>query len=118
MGKSLGTIPIIDKLIDDYTQSKFIALTPLLKYDFIMKSLQDSQSNILIIIGKKDHHYIKEKVEVLKKKTNIKVIISFALTIFQNVNTFIERKNLNIIEIMENTSLFRYKKILYNLENK
>ncbi|WLR41736.1 hypothetical protein LC087_12790 [Bacillus carboniphilus] len=46
------------------------------------------------------------------------LVISFALTIFQNVNTFIERKNLNIIEIMENTSLFRYKKILYNLENK
>ncbi|WP_141430434.1 alpha/beta hydrolase [Bacillus sp. 03113] len=73
LGKSLGTIPIIDCLMksDKYMNSKMILLTPLLKYDSIFESLLTSNDSILLVIGEKDHHYISSKIEAIENKANI-----------------------------------------------
>ncbi|SFJ70624.1 hypothetical protein SAMN04487936_103405 [Halobacillus dabanensis] len=73
LGKSLGTIPIVYQLLDEFSGSKFVLLTPLLKYDIVMEILLDSPRNFLVITGKNDHHYFAEKVEALNQRENIMV---------------------------------------------
>ncbi|MBD1383544.1 alpha/beta hydrolase [Metabacillus arenae] len=75
LGKSLGTIPIINRLMksDIYINSKMILLTPLLKFDSIFETLLMINHPSLIVIGEKDTHYIPSKIEAIENKTNIKI---------------------------------------------
>lgn len=75
LGKSLGTIPIINGLmkIDMNMNSKMILLTPLLKFDSIFEALLSSNHSTLIVIGEKDPHYISRKIQEIENKTNIKI---------------------------------------------
>ncbi|MED3997969.1 alpha/beta hydrolase [Peribacillus frigoritolerans] len=75
LGKSLGTIPIINGLMksDMYMNSKMVLLTPLLKLDSIFESLLNSNHSALIVIGEKDTHYIPSRNEEIQNKTNIKI---------------------------------------------
>ncbi|GGC77094.1 hypothetical protein GCM10007216_04490 [Thalassobacillus devorans] len=91
LGKSLGTIPIIDQLLAEFSESKFILLTPLLKYDVFMKILLESPRDLLVITGKSDHHYFVEKVEALDQKENIMV------KEFEGANHYLEVEPFNTI---------------------
>ncbi len=75
LGKSLGTIPIINGLMksDMYINSKMILLTPLLKYDSIFETLLMTKHAALIVIGEIDTHYFPSKIERIENKTNIKI---------------------------------------------
>ncbi|MBM7583947.1 hypothetical protein JOC86_000484 [Bacillus pakistanensis] len=75
LGKSLGTIPIINGLMksDKYMNSKMILLTPLLKFDSIFETLLMIGHSSLIVIGEKDAHYIPSKIEAIENKINIKM---------------------------------------------
>lgn len=77
LGKSLGTIPIVNKLIKSglYPNSKMILLTPLLKFDEVVRALLDSSHSAFIVIGEKDPHFISTKINGLLKKSNIKLEI-------------------------------------------
>lgn len=66
-------MPIVDQLLAEFSESKFVLLTPLLKYDVFMEILIESPRNLLVITGKSDHHYFVEKVEALNQKENIMV---------------------------------------------
>lgn len=75
LGKSLGTIPIINGFMKNniYTNSKMILLTPLLKFDEISETLLTSNHSIFITIGEKDPHYISDKIQAIENKANIKL---------------------------------------------
>jgi hypothetical protein len=75
LGKSLGTIPIINEFMKNemYANSKMILFTPLLRYDSIFKTLLSSNHSTFLAIGKKDHHYIPDKIEALSNIENIKM---------------------------------------------
>lgn len=72
LGKSLGTIPIANEIMkrESYLESKMILLTPLLKFDLIFESIQNSKHQGLLVIGDKDPHYDSNKLEQLRK-TNL-----------------------------------------------
>ncbi|MFD2443863.1 alpha/beta hydrolase [Bacillus sp. CGMCC 1.16607] len=76
LGKSLGTIPLINGLMKEntFSNSKMILFTPLLKFDTIFESLLSSHHNALVVIGDRDPHYIPEKIEALLEISNIKVV--------------------------------------------
>ncbi|MGQ3380755.1 alpha/beta hydrolase [Priestia endophytica] len=75
LGKSLGTIPLIDKFMKTsmYKDSPLILLTPLLDFDCIVESLLMGHHQTLIIIGEKDVHYIPGAIEKIKDKSNIEI---------------------------------------------
>ncbi|WP_353617860.1 alpha/beta hydrolase [Bacillus sp. B4EP4a] len=72
LGKSLGTIPIINGMMKNerFMNAKMILLTPLLKFDSIFEGLCSNHS-AHIVIGEKDHHYIPGKIERIENKSNI-----------------------------------------------
>ncbi|MGE1101987.1 alpha/beta hydrolase [Peribacillus simplex] len=73
LGKSLGTIPIINGIMksERFMKAKMILLTPLLKFDSIFEGLLRSNHSAHIVIGEKDHHYIPDKIQAIENKTNI-----------------------------------------------
>lgn len=73
LGKSLGTIPIINGIMksERFTNAKMILLTPLLKFDSIFDGLLSSNHSAHIVIGEKDHHYIPDKIQAIENKPNI-----------------------------------------------
>ncbi|QHE52709.1 alpha/beta hydrolase [Pontibacillus sp. HMF3514] len=73
IGKSLGTIPIIQEFLKDnsFTTSKMVLLTPLLKRQQLFESLSKSKGDIFIAIGKQDPHYIPEKINKLRSIPSI-----------------------------------------------
>ncbi|WP_053361000.1 hypothetical protein [Bacillus sp. FJAT-27251] len=75
LGKSLGTIPIINGFMRNhrYMNSKMVLLTPLLKFDSIFETLLNSNHSAFITIGEKDPHYSPDKVQAFENKTNIKI---------------------------------------------
>ncbi len=75
LGKSLGTIPLIHKLMKTsmYKDSPLILLTPLLDFDSIVESLLTGDHQTLIIIGEKDVHYTQEAIENIQDKSNIEI---------------------------------------------
>jgi hypothetical protein len=75
LGKSLGTIPIIEGFIknDLYLNSKMILLTPLLEYDSIFETLLKCTHLSLIVIGEKDKHFRPSKIEALDNKNNLQI---------------------------------------------
>lgn len=74
-GKSLGTIPMINRLMknDLYSHFKMMLLTPLLKYDELYEALLDCGSPALMVIGEKDSHFIPEKISKLANNPNIQI---------------------------------------------
>ncbi|WP_313894451.1 alpha/beta hydrolase [Psychrobacillus sp.] len=75
LGKSLGTIPIIAKygLDANYSDSKVILLTPLLKMDAFFEGILGSINETFLVIGKNDVHYVQNKITKLKEKRNLKM---------------------------------------------
>ncbi|KGX87108.1 alpha/beta hydrolase [Pontibacillus marinus] len=73
IGKSLGTIPIIQEFLkdNDFATSKMVLLTPLLKRQQLFDSLPRSKGDIFIAIGTQDPHYIPEKIEALRNIPSI-----------------------------------------------
>lgn len=75
LGKSIGTIPIIAEIAkrDKYSHSKMILLTPLLKIDEFYGDLMESSNKAFVAIGDSDPHYMKEKIDSLEGKKNLKI---------------------------------------------
>ncbi|MED3710623.1 alpha/beta hydrolase [Peribacillus frigoritolerans] len=73
LGKSLGTIPIINGIMksERFTNAKMILLTPLLKFDSIFDGLLSCNHSAHIVIGEEDHHYIPDKIQAIENKPNI-----------------------------------------------
>lgn len=76
LGKSLGTIPIANDLMkrNEFSKSKMILLTPLLKFDSIFDSILNSEHQGLLVIGDKDPHFNSNKIEQLSN-SNLKIEI-------------------------------------------
>ena len=76
LGKSLGTIPIINDLLtrNEFLNSKMILLTPLLQFESIFDSLLNSGHQGLLIIGDKDPHYNPNQMDQLSS-SNLKIEI-------------------------------------------
>ncbi|MCM3772845.1 MULTISPECIES: alpha/beta family hydrolase [Priestia] len=75
-GKSIGTIPLIQRLMKDdaYKGATMLLLTPLLTKSELFESLLESTHKGLIVIGSRDHYY-NESIYQLKTNTmNIEVI--------------------------------------------
>ncbi|MEK4484306.1 alpha/beta hydrolase [Psychrobacillus sp. FSL H8-0484] len=75
LGKSIGTIPIIAKYGKDnnYSNSKVILLTPLLKIDMFYEGILESINETFLVIGKNDAHYVQNKITKLKEKPNLMI---------------------------------------------
>ncbi|WP_391123143.1 alpha/beta hydrolase [Psychrobacillus sp. L3] len=77
LGKSLGTIPIANDLMKriEFSNSKMIVLTPLLKFDSIFESILNSEHQGLLVIGNKDPHFNSNQMEQLSNsKLKIEVV--------------------------------------------
>lgn len=75
LGKSLGTIPIIAKYGKDhnYSNTKVILLTPLLKIDMFYEGILESNIETFLVIGMNDAHYAQNKITKLKEKSNLMI---------------------------------------------
>lgn len=75
LGKSLGTIPIIDSIMkqEKFLESKMILFTPLLKIEGVFESLLESKHNGLILLGNKDSHYDGHKRKLLEETLDFKI---------------------------------------------
>lgn len=106
LGKSLGTIPIANDLMKkkEFSKSKIILLTPLLKYDSIFDSILNSQHLGLLTIGDKDHHYHPAKISQLTK-TN------FEIDVVPNAN-----HSLDVDAFDTSHSITALSKILNNIQ--
>lgn len=96
LGKSLGTIPIANDLMkrNEFSKSKMILLTPLLKFDSIFDSILNSEHQGLLVIGDKDPHFNSNKIEQLSN-SNLKIEIvqdanhSFDIEEFHTTNSIL-----------------------------
>ena len=76
LGKSLGTIPLISKYIQEesFSTCKTILLTPLLKFDQFFEGVMNSSNNMLVVIGNKDIHFINDKIVKLQEREHIDLL--------------------------------------------
>jgi len=84
IGKSLGTLPIIDFYMQQVSSvpSRYVLLTPLLSLDHVMKNLLGKQA--FLAIGTADPHYSKERLGLLS---------SHELVIVENADHSLEITN-------------------------
>ncbi|MEK1830103.1 alpha/beta family hydrolase [Priestia megaterium] len=75
-GKSLGTIPLIQRVMKDevYKDAVMLLLTPLLTRSELFKSLLESTYKGLLVIGTRDHYYTEEVYQLKTNTMNIQVI--------------------------------------------
>lgn len=97
LGKSLGSIPLISKYIQEecYSTYKTILLTPLLKFDQFFEGVMNSSNTMLLIIGNRDPHFIDEKIELLQKRRNIDLLE------IANANHSLEMEPTNTLHSLE-----------------
>lgn len=71
LGKSLGSIPVAGELMkrEQFSQSKMILLTPLLKFNALYETLLHSGHTGLLVIGDRDPHYLPDMIEELRNTT-------------------------------------------------
>jgi hypothetical protein len=76
ISKSIGTISMaIEWTKRNFIRTSFgIWLTPLLKQDLVYEALLHSELPSLCVIGDQDHHYLKERVKMLKKNQLISTV--------------------------------------------
>jgi predicted esterase len=69
LGKSIGTMPIVDGLLQSpaYLHAAAILLTPLLTSDMLAANLQKSDHPIFLAIGTEDHFYREDVIEKLRQ---------------------------------------------------
>lgn len=106
LGKSLGTIPIANDLMkrNEFSKSKMILLTPLLKVDSIFDSIFNSEHQGLLVIGDKDPHFNLNQIAQLSK-SNLKI------EIVQNAN-----HHLDIGEFETTNSISALSRVLEKLQ--
>ena len=65
LGKSLGTLPIIDFYMQQHTSfpSRYVLFTPLLSFEHTLHNLQDKHA--FLAIGTADPHFSQEKLDQL-----------------------------------------------------
>ncbi|MGG3468728.1 alpha/beta family hydrolase [Neobacillus pocheonensis] len=77
MSKSIGTIP----MAMEWTQKNFIPnaigiwLTPLLKVDSVYHAILETKLPSLCVIGDHDHHYIEERISLLKNNEILRTLV-------------------------------------------
>ncbi|MGD6891897.1 alpha/beta hydrolase [Bacillus mobilis] len=106
LGKSLGTIPIANDLMQrgEFAKSKMILLTPLLTFDSIFDSILHSHHEGLLVIGDKDHQYNANQIDQLHK-TNLQI------EVVQNAN-----HSVNVGEFETENSIEAIANIMRKLE--
>ncbi len=84
IGKSLGTLPIIDFYMQPVpsVSSRYVLLTPLLSLEHVMQNLLEKHA--FLAIGTADPHYLKERLEQLS---------SYTLAIVENADHSLEIAN-------------------------
>ncbi|MFJ7733787.1 hypothetical protein ACIQXF_18125 [Lysinibacillus sp. NPDC097231] len=84
IGKSLGTLPIIDFYMQQVpsVSSRYVLLTPLLSLEHVMQNLLEKHA--FLAIGTADPHYYKERLEQLS---------SYTLAIVKNADHSLELAN-------------------------
>ncbi|KRD91449.1 hypothetical protein ASE51_12960 [Bacillus sp. Root147] len=75
-GKSLGTIPLIQRVMKDevYKDAVMLLLTPFLTRSELFESLLESTHKGLLVIGTRDHYYTEEVYQLKTNTMNIRVI--------------------------------------------
>ncbi|MGB3569245.1 MAG: alpha/beta family hydrolase, partial [Priestia megaterium] len=75
-GKSLGTIPLIQRVMKDevYKDAVMLLLTPLLTRSELFESLLENTHKGLLVIGSRDYYYAEEVYRLKTNKMNIEVI--------------------------------------------
>ncbi|MCF6136415.1 alpha/beta family hydrolase [Pseudalkalibacillus berkeleyi] len=74
LGKSFGTLPIIDGFMKDakrFHDSKIVILTPLLTKEPLYETLLTCNHDVYLVIGTKDQFYRIDKINALSKKENM-----------------------------------------------
>ncbi|MBK3495040.1 alpha/beta hydrolase [Viridibacillus sp. YIM B01967] len=106
LGKSLGTIPIANDLMkrNEFSKSKMILFTPLLKFDSIFDSILNSEHQGLLVIGDKDPHFSSNQIEQLSN-SNLKI------EIVQNAN-----HSLDIEEFDTTNSILALSRVVEKLQ--
>lgn len=104
LGKSLGTIPLINGFMKDerHIDSKMILLTPLLKFDPVFEGVMSSNHPIHLVIGEKDPHYIPEKIQRIKTKTNISMNQSPDANHSLDIEPFHTSRSIKVLESVMN----------------
>lgn len=90
IGKSLGTLPIIDFYMqqDPSCSSRYVLFTPLLSFEHILQNLQDKHA--FLAIGTADPHFSQEKLDQLN---------CHHLAIVENANHSLEIANDTVTSI-------------------
>lgn len=106
LGKSLGTIPIVNDLLkrDKFSNSKLIILTPLLMIDTILDSILNCEHQGLLVIGDKDPHFNSSQIEKLRSS-------NFKIEVVQNAN-----HSLDIGEFEATNSIFALSGIIEKIQ--
>jgi hypothetical protein len=106
LGKSIGTIPIANHFMkrNEFSKSKMILLTPLLKFDAIFDSILNSEHQGLLVIGDKDHHFNSSKIEQLSN-SNLKI------EVVQNAN-----HSLDIVDSDTTNSILALSRVVEKLQ--
>ncbi|MFD9627251.1 alpha/beta family hydrolase [Peribacillus muralis] len=88
LGKSLGTIPIINGFMKNerYIHAKMILLTPLLKFDSIFEGIMSSNHITHLVIGEKDTHFNRERIQRINAKTSMSMSMSMSMSIVTDAN--------------------------------
>ncbi|MGV4964594.1 alpha/beta family hydrolase [Priestia aryabhattai] len=75
-GKSIGTIPLIQRIMKDdaYKDAVMLLLTPLLTRTELFESLLECTHKGLLVIGTRDHYYTEEVHQLKTNTMNIAVI--------------------------------------------
>ncbi|MGM7700419.1 alpha/beta hydrolase [Pseudalkalibacillus sp. Hm43] len=97
LGKSFGTIPIINAYMKDerFSNTKMVILTPLVKFDRIFNNLMDAEQAVYLVIGTDDPHYISDRINTLTEKENI------VLEEFQGANHSLDKQPFKTIQSLE-----------------
>lgn len=106
LGKSNGTIPIANDLMkrEEFSASKMILLTPLIKFDSVFNSILNSEHQGLLVIGDNDLHYNPSQIEQLSE-TN------FIIDVVQNAD-----HSLDIGEFEATESILALHRIMEKLQ--
>ncbi len=115
LGKSFGTIPIINAYMKDerFSNTKMVILTPLVKFDMIFNNLMDAEQAVYLVIGTDDPHHISDRINTLAEKENIVLMEFEGANHSLDIQPFNTKQSLKLIrETMKGMDMFLEETVL------
>ncbi|SFJ10825.1 alpha/beta family hydrolase [Thermoflavimicrobium dichotomicum] len=108
LGKSLGTVPILHthSKLNSYETAKYILLTPLIHLEPLYQQMLQMEQKTLCVIGDKDPVYDLTKMNAIRTKPNIQVLVIENGDHSLEIPTDIKQSILILKQIMNQIQLF------------